>query len=138
VLGGRPAIGGGHFVEEAESGNRRYISAAGRVRVPRGDTWTAVATGGGGYGSPLERDAERVRTEVRDGVISRDSAFDVFGVVVDDGEDPELDLEATAARRAELASIEVPVVLPEGPRAAAWVDDNLREGDVYLENPTVA
>ena len=34
--------------------------------------------------------------------------------------------------------IEVPVVLPEGPRAAAWVDDNLREGDVYLENPTVA
>ena len=75
VLGGRPAIGGGHFVEEAESGNRRYISAAGRVRVPRGDTWTAVATRGGGYGPPLERDAERVRTEVRDGVISRASAL---------------------------------------------------------------
>ncbi len=138
VLGGRPAIGGGHFVEEAEGGLRRYISAAGRVRVPRGDTWTAVATGGGGYGSPHERDPERVRIEVRDGVIGRAAALEVFGVVVGDGEDPELDLEATAARRAELASIEIPVVIPEGPRAAAWVDDNLREGDVYLENPTVA
>jgi N-methylhydantoinase B len=138
VLGGRPAIGGGHFVEEASSGNRRYISAAGRVRVPRGDTWTAVATGGGGYGPPLDRDAERVRTEVRDGVISRESAFEIFGVVLGDGEDPGLDLEATAARRAELVLVEVPGVLPEGPRAAAWVDDNLREGDVYLENPTVA
>jgi N-methylhydantoinase B len=138
VLGGTPAIGGGHFVEAAESGKRAYISAAGRVRVPRGDTWTAVATGGGGYGSPLERDAERVRTEVRDGVISPEAAFEVFGVVLGAGDDPALDEAATAARRAELAVTEVPIVLPQGPSAANWVDQNLREGDVYLENPTLA
>jgi len=137
VLGGTAAIGGGHFVEEAETGKRRYISAAGRVRVPRGDTWTAVATGGGGYGSPLERPAERVREEVRDATITRETAFEVFGVVLGEGEDPALDEEATAARRAELSQIEVPIVVPEGPRAANWVDANLREGDVYLENPTL-
>ena len=138
VLGGTAAIGGGHFVEEAESGKRSYISAAGRVRVSRGDTWTAVATGGGGYGSPLERDAERVRSEVRDGVISRAAAAEVFGVVLGEGEDPPIDEAATAARRAELAATEVPIVLPQGPSSAGWVDANLREGDVYLENPTLA
>ena len=137
ILGGTPGIGGGHFVEEAETGKRRYISAAGRVRVPRGDTWTAVATGGGGYGHPYERDAEQVRREVRDGILSRETAANVFGVVLGEGSDPEIDADATAARRAELAAVDVPIVLPEGPSAAAWVDDNLRDGDVYLENPTL-
>jgi N-methylhydantoinase B len=120
------------------AGVETRLPAKTTIEVLPGDTISYRTCGGGGYGPPLERDAERVRTEVRDGVISRESAFEIFGVVLGDGEDPELDGEATAARRAELAATPVPVVLPEGPRAAAWVDDNLRAGDVYLENPTVA
>jgi N-methylhydantoinase B len=137
ILGGTPAIGGGQYVEDAASGNRLYASASGRVRIDAGNTWTGVASGGGGYGNPLERDAERVRAEVRDGVISRAAAFEVFGVVVAGEDDPALDPEATAARRAELATRELPLVTPTVPDASEWVRDQLREGDVYLENPTV-
>ena len=137
ILGGTAAIGGGQYVEDAKTGNRVYASASGRVRIDPGNTWTGVATGGGGYGSPLGRDADRVRQEVRDGVISRRAAFEHFGVVLGEGADPPLDEAATAARRAELAAREEPLVTPTVPDAATWVADNLREGDVYLENPTV-
>ncbi|HTT94478.1 MAG TPA: hydantoinase B/oxoprolinase family protein [Solirubrobacterales bacterium] len=137
VLGGTPAIGGGQFVEEVESGRRTFVSASGHVSIGRGDSWTGVATGGGGYGSPLERDAERVRQEVRDGIVSRTAATEIFGVVIGPGDDPELDDEATRARRAELARRERPLVEPTEPEAATWVEENLRPGDVYLENPTV-
>ena len=70
-------------------------------------------------------------------MISREAAFEVFGVVVEGEDDPALDAEATAARRAELATRELPLVTPTVPDASEWVRDQLREGDVYLENPTV-
>ncbi|MGE0067950.1 MAG: hydantoinase B/oxoprolinase family protein, partial [Solirubrobacterales bacterium] len=136
ILGGTAAIGGGQFVEDAESGRRTYVSASGRIRIDEGNTWTGVVTGGGGYGSPLERDAERVRQEVRDRVISREAAYEVFGVVLGEGEDPALEEAATAERRAELGKRELPLVTPTVPDAATWFSDDSREGDVYLENPT--
>jgi N-methylhydantoinase B len=136
ILGGTAAIGGGQYVEDAASGKRSYVSASGRIRIDEGNTWTGVVTGGGGYGSPLERPAERVRAEVRDRVISREAAQEIFGVVVGDGEDPALDEAATAARRAELVSRELPLVTPTVPDAATWFADDSRDGDVYLENPT--
>jgi N-methylhydantoinase B len=137
ILGGTAAIGGGQFVEEVESKKRTYVSASGHVRIAQGDTWTGVATGGGGYGAPFERPAERVAEEVRDEVISRDAAFEVFGVVLSEGEDPALDVAATEARRAKLAEGELALVTPTEPEASTWVAKNLGPGDVYLENPTV-
>ncbi len=136
ILGGTAAIGGGQYVEDAGSGKRSYVSASGRIRIEEGNTWTGVVTGGGGYGSPLERPAERVREEVRDLVISREAAFEVFGVVVGEGDDPELDEAATAARRGELGERELPLVTPTVADAATWFRDDSRDGDVYLENPT--
>lgn len=137
ILGGTAASGGGQYVEEAATGRRTYVSASGHVRIARGDTWTGVATGGGGYGDPLQRDAARVRLEVRDDVISRKSAYEVFGVVLSDDEDPALDVAATRARREELSGRELALVTPTGPEASTWVQEHLREGDVYVENPTV-
>ncbi len=136
ILGGTPAIGGGQYVEEVASGKRTYVSASGHVRIAKGDTWTGVATGGGGYGDPLQRDPERVRQEARDGVISRATALETFGVVLGEGEDPSLDREATARRRAELGGRELALVAPLGPEASTWVAQNLRPGDVYVENPS--
>ncbi len=57
--------------------------------------------GGGGYGSPLERDIENVQRDVRDGVVSFDQAAAVYGVIFD----PDTlvpDRAATEARRSEL------------------------------------
>ena len=58
-----------------------------------------ASSGGGGWGDPLDRDPERVRTDVRDGVVSERAAEEVYGVVVETG---SLDATATAARRARM------------------------------------
>jgi len=64
-------------------------------------TWVVSLTaGGGGFGPPLERDPERVRTDVIEGWISLRRAAEVYGVVLD--EERRVKSSATEARRAEL------------------------------------
>ena len=41
------------------------------------------AAGGGGYGDPLERDLERVETDVREGYVSLEAAEKDYGVIID-------------------------------------------------------
>ena len=56
--------------------------------------------GGGGFGDPLERPAERVLADVRSGYVSLEAARRDYGVVVhQQGRRFELDAEATAALR---------------------------------------
>ena len=96
------------------------------------------STGGGGYGDPLKRDAEVVRCNVRDQFISRKTAEDIFGVVVNTDFNPKLDIKATENRRAKLAQRKVKLVDPTTPATdakGAWVHSQLREGDVFLANP---
>jgi len=50
--------------------------------VPAGTVYVQHAGGGGGFGDPLERPAEKVAAEVRDGIISVASARDDYGVAV--------------------------------------------------------
>lgn len=68
-----------------------------------------LTNGGGGWGSPLQRDPERVCRDVRDEYVTIDGAYRDYGVVItgDPHHDPEnlkIDHEATAKRRAELAA----------------------------------
>ncbi len=52
--------------------------------------------GGGGFGSPLHRDPERVRRDVREGYVSVDRAREVYGVVLNLGKELfEVDYEET-------------------------------------------
>ena len=44
---------------------------------------------GGGYGDPLEREAERVLRDVEDGIVSRHDARALYGVVIE-GDEPTL------------------------------------------------
>lgn len=148
VLGGRMGCGGGAYVQEP-GGARRYISPCGIVRLQPGELWVGVSTGGGGYGDPLLRPAERVLEDLRDGFITRWSAEEVFGLVLTEdrpalarpslaGMAPQpliLDREATAARRAELGARPRPAIDPDRPGASTWVEDHMRDGDVYLSNP---
>ncbi|TAK47816.1 MAG: hydantoinase B/oxoprolinase family protein [Xanthobacteraceae bacterium] len=48
--------------------------------VPRATIYHQQAGGGGGYGDPRLRDRERLREEVRDGLISQDVAAKVYGL----------------------------------------------------------
>jgi N-methylhydantoinase B len=51
--------------------------------VPAGTIYLQDAGGGGGYGPPHERPADKVAREVRDGIISPSAARDHYGVAVD-------------------------------------------------------
>ena len=59
--------------------------------------------GGGGYGDPLERDPEAVLADCRQGVVSRDVARGVYGVVVDERL-AAVDAAATEQMRGSLRS----------------------------------
>ena len=58
--------------------------------------------GGGGYGTPLERDPERVLQDVAQGKVTPDRARDIYGVVLD-ATGKAVDLEATRLRRRRLS-----------------------------------
>ncbi|HEX7024194.1 MAG TPA: hydantoinase B/oxoprolinase family protein, partial [Gemmatimonadales bacterium] len=62
-----------------------------------GDVIQFLTPGGAGYGPPLLRDPERVAIDVRDGLVSRESARGEYGVVIDPA--GHLDLEATSRLR---------------------------------------
>jgi N-methylhydantoinase B len=51
--------------------------------VPAETIIAQEAGGGGGYGNPLERAANKVQEEVKNGIISIDQAREKYGVVVD-------------------------------------------------------
>jgi N-methylhydantoinase B/oxoprolinase/acetone carboxylase alpha subunit len=74
--------------------------------VERGNRIRILNGGGGGYGSPLDRTPQAVLRDVWDGLVSPESAYQDYGVVLrrDAASQWVVDLEATAQRRDELAA----------------------------------
>jgi N-methylhydantoinase B/oxoprolinase/acetone carboxylase alpha subunit len=69
----------------------------GGVAFQPGDAFVFHSGGGGGWGDPKKRDPRLVAADVRNEIVSRGVARDVYGVVLDD--DFSVDVEATAALR---------------------------------------
>jgi N-methylhydantoinase B len=136
LFGGTPGIGGGNYREDLATGHRTYCSSKGRLTINEGEVWIGVSSGGGGFGDPLERDAETVQASVRDEIITFDTARDVYGMVLDP-ETLALDVAATETRRRQMAEARgpVPAVTPTEPDAARWLERHMREGDEYLIDP---
>jgi N-methylhydantoinase B len=68
-----------------------------------GDIFRLDTPGGGGHGDPLARDAERVLADVREGLVSRETAERDYGVVLEPAARSwVIDRTATQARRAQL------------------------------------
>lgn len=72
------------------------------LKLKQGDVFRIQYGGGGGRGSPLERDPESVLQDVWNGYLSAQTAREVYGVVVE-GWPPALDLEETRRLRARRA-----------------------------------
>ena len=66
------------------------------VILKRGDVFRIETGGGGGWGHPFDREAERVHLDVLGGFVSPESALRDYGVVLTG---PRLDLDAEATRR---------------------------------------
>jgi N-methylhydantoinase B len=76
------------------------MHAAG-VDVVAGRKLRYYSAGGGGYGHAVDRDPAAVLEDVKEEFLSVEAAARDYGVVIRDGADgPEVDAEATAARRA--------------------------------------
>jgi len=67
--------------------------------VGKNDVLYMRMSSGGGYGDPLEREPERVLNDVEAGIVSREEAKEIYGVVIE-GDDLVLDLAATDKLRA--------------------------------------
>jgi N-methylhydantoinase B len=84
--------------------NEKNIPPGLRHRLSAGDEIRLVLPGGGGFGSPLERDPEAVRKDIVAGVVSLESAREEYGVVLI-APDVVVDIEATKALRKKLGDL---------------------------------
>jgi N-methylhydantoinase B len=58
----------------------RALRGKGQQTIPPGERLRLELPGGGGFGDPRERDREKVRADVRNGLVSGDAARRVYGV----------------------------------------------------------
>jgi N-methylhydantoinase B len=103
AAGARGGGSGGNIqaLKRTPSGNLEPQPACGGVALAPGESIVSVSAGGGGYGPPTARAAERVAHDVAEGWVSRARAAQVYGVILDEG--GAVDPNATLARRAALA-----------------------------------
>jgi N-methylhydantoinase B len=108
VNGGNP---GSRSTKELvrKDGSREWLPAkCDRIKVNEGDVLYFNTWGGGGWGDPLKRPAERVAADVDRGLVSFDGAR-TYGVVVHS--DFSVDQLATEALRAHIAATRAPFEL---------------------------
>jgi len=71
------------------------------TQLKPGDAYRLRSGGGGGYGSPLQREISAVQNDVRQGYVSADAARSFYGVVIDP-ETFDVDEAATEQLRASM------------------------------------
>jgi len=93
VAGGRAGRTGRITLNPGTPEERELVALGDGIVLKRGDLLRLETCGGGGWGDPLERDPERVRTDVARGFITAPGAFEDYGVALDPS---TLDLDKTA------------------------------------------
>lgn len=101
ILGGKPGMRSTKILVRADGSREVLPSKCDQVKVAPGDRLIFQTAGGGGWGDPLERDVDKVRTDVVRELVSVDKARADYGVVLDP-DTGEVDVEATRTLRAEL------------------------------------
>lgn len=87
-------------------GGRPKILPYCNFELKEGDVLYMQVASGGGYGDPLEREPELVRQDVVSGIVSRQAAHDIYGVVLE-GDHDQVDLPATRELRRALREEEL-------------------------------
>jgi N-methylhydantoinase B len=92
-----------------KDGSREWLpSKCDRIKVREGDILYFNTWGGGGWGDPLKRPAERVAADVERGLVTVEGAR-AYGVVV--SSDFSVDVPATEALRNTMAAERPPIQL---------------------------
>jgi N-methylhydantoinase B len=98
VAGGRAGRTGRITLNPGTPEERELVALGDGIVLKRGDLLRFETCGGGGWGDPLERDPERVRTDVARGFITARGAFEDYGVALDPAT-LDLDKRATDEER---------------------------------------
>ena len=124
ILGGRPGAPS-DFILNPGTAREKVLGNTDTVTCEPGDVIHIHSPGGGGRGSPLDRDPERVRLDVARGYVSAHAAEAAYGVVIRDG---AIDHAATAAKRGALRANETAAHFAFGPERTAhemvWTHEN--------------
>ena len=100
ILGGESGAAVGSYSQT--SGPEKAFPTPGKVGghlMNTGDAVVLQSAGGGGYGDPLEREAQAVLEDVLEGYVSMDVARSIYGVVIANN---HVDDDATRAQRKTL------------------------------------
>ncbi|MCL5770934.1 MAG: hydantoinase B/oxoprolinase family protein [Actinobacteria bacterium] len=91
---------GSNFHVIAKNGTIKKLSSKITTTLHNGEEVVSITPGGGGWGSPLERDIEKIIKDAIDGFISLKKAKDDYGVVLNP-KTYKLDIKATKKLREE-------------------------------------
>jgi N-methylhydantoinase B len=99
LYGGSPGGPSENYINPAS--DSRLLPSKLTMTIRQGDVFRHVLAGGGGFGDPLERDAEAVLRDVRNQLLSPAKAEADYGVIIDTAR-WQIDAAATRARREEI------------------------------------
>ena len=99
LWGGTAGETGGYLLRRPEETEFQTMAGA-RIAVPVNAAAIVRTGGGGGWGDPCERDPVKVAEDVREELISREKARELYGVIL--GEDLDIDQDATVALRRDM------------------------------------
>jgi N-methylhydantoinase B len=117
VCGGRPGKPLRAILNKGRA-EERPLTKIDELKVQAGETVTFLMPGASGYGDPYRRPAEKVRTDVEQGFVSRAVARREYGVVI--GDDGRLDAAATKRLRAARPHHDAREGFDFGPEREAW------------------
>ncbi|MED4352145.1 hydantoinase B/oxoprolinase family protein [Schinkia azotoformans] len=103
LFGGREGMSNNYLLYLPDGTTQKVGSKDMVFQVPKGTWLEMYCGGGGGYGSPILRDINKVQEEVSDGLLSIEKAKNEYGVEVDP-KTGKVNLEATNLLRKQLLS----------------------------------
>jgi N-methylhydantoinase B len=112
LFGGLSAFGNEVCIQR--KGEEEVVYKTGKVfsqTLRSGDAWTLRSGGGGGYGTPTERNTSSVEDDVRNGYVSGEMAHKLYGVVLD-AKTGRAQATATAELRDYMRANHLPVDQP--------------------------
>ena len=89
------------YIDRAATGKREVFRTIDMTEIYPGDVLVIKTISASGWGNPIDRDVERIRKDVSEGLLSIQRAKNIYGVILDP-ETLEVNAEATEQLRKEM------------------------------------